>query len=138
MLMRAERRFAEWVATALSGTVALWLSLPFESLRSGCFGTALEIASESQWAGFWLAATIGHALGVYINGRWKYSPAIRLLALALHWIVVSVFLLAIVASNPTSFYIPMFGFLLVGLTAGTMVAAYDLAEAADGRAPPHR
>lgn len=44
----------------------------------------VENGHATQFAGAVAVAALVHALGVHINGRWRWSPALRLVGMAAH------------------------------------------------------
>lgn len=76
-----------------------------------------------------LIASLVHALGIRINGAWRWSPALRTLGMAVHTFVFAAFFAAAPGSSATYSYAWVMAF----MAAGTINAARDCARAAELR-----
>ena len=82
-------------------------------------GTALMFGQVMSLAGFF------HALGIRINGHWRWSPALRLAGMTCHAVMLSI--LAVSGADQTAGY--TYGCATVLAMVGAWSAARDTARA---------
>jgi len=80
-----------WIAAVLSDG---------DVMRAETYGAWVVQFPAEYWAGSLVAASTLFLLGVIINGRWRFSPALRLIGAGWHTVTLSAFAIgAFTAAN---------------------------------------
>lgn len=82
----------------------------------------LDAVDQASLAHFMILASLIHSTGVSVNGRWRYSPALRILGLSMHTSVIGVFVVEGNFSSATYTY----AWICLALLYGVLSALRDL------------
>ena len=76
----------EWAALFLFVACMFWIMAQIDDLVMPLevYGRMVTAIPAELWAGVLMFANAAHLFGLYINGRWRWSPVVRVLALLVH------------------------------------------------------
>ena len=77
---------ADWAGLFFFVACLFWISAQTETFKMPVevYGEAVIAIPAELWAGVLLFANALHLFGLYINGRWRWSPLLRVVALLTH------------------------------------------------------
>lgn len=111
-------------------------------LVMGCYGLAAYMDGGNAFAwvpgsswnvpALFMAGSLVHGAGVKINGRWRWSPVLRLIGISLHTLIIGALVLA--AMPLWSSAAPNYAFVLFLFIVAMTAAARDAIRAIRGGA----
>lgn len=130
MLTRQQRVFAEHAAMVLCGVLAVWFSLPNDSMGGcACMAWANGLFSELVWAELFLVNVVFYAVGAVYQKKPVLSAAFRCLSLFMNFVLIVLLTFSAIIGTPGSVFVPMLAFLSVSMLVGTSAAFSDLRDA---------
>jgi hypothetical protein len=121
------RRRIEMCSAIYAGGLGLWVWVwAIHGERNALDWTGLDQSAQLLLAQAMVLASFVHALGVRINGQWRWSPALRLAGMAAHVAILG-WLAWIAAAGSSATW--TYGWITGALAFGALGAARDLRSA---------
>jgi hypothetical protein len=125
--LRARQRAVELVAAFYAAGYAAFIGIIMTLTDdSPLRWTGLSETQQFEVGSLMMAAGVTHATGIYVNGSWRWSPALRVVGLSLHLVVISSIAIAAPVTS-SAFY--NYAAIAAMLAIGVMNALQDVQHA---------
>lgn len=86
----------DFALTFFMAAIVFWISVQVGTFQmdASVYGAAVVAIPAELWSGLILFANATWLFGLYINGRWRWSPFVRLLGIVSNLLFFSIFTLA--------------------------------------------